>query len=245
MVRKVVIAGSVLVAACVVATALFLDAAAARILTSAASHVLGTPTTVRSARLGIFDRKSSVTGLQIAQPTGFGEGPMISVASASITVGLIELCGDDIVIEAIEIDGVDVNLVEVNGQVNVQVVANTVAHCDDAPPPPPTPPSTAKGASGSVTIRSLRVTNIRVSARGNAALADGQSMNVTIPDIVANDLGTKTPASEIAAKVTTELMDRLLVAIVQAKIEGLPNEVLSGLQSASSTLSDVTQSILR
>ncbi len=247
MIRKVVLAVSVLIAACVVATIFFLDAAAARILTTAGSHVLGTTTTVRSVHLGIFETTSSLNELQIAQPTGFGDGAMIAVQRASITVGLSELLSHDILIDEILIDGVEVHLVEAGGKVNLQVVANTVAGTDDAATSATstTPATSAPPSSGAVTIRSLKVTNIRVNASGNSALADGQTVQVTIPDIIVTDLGSKTPMSEVATRVTTELMDRLLIAIVEAKIQGLPSQMLSGLTSASSTLSDVTSSILR
>ena len=48
----------------------------------------------------------------------------------------------------------------------------------------------------------------------------------------------------IVKKETLETLT-LLIAIVEAKIQGLPSQMLSGLTSASSTLSDVTSSILR
>ena len=241
MIRKVVIGVSVMTAVCVLATLFFLDAAAARILTTAATRVLGTTTTVRSVHLGLLDGKSMLDGLQIAQPPGFGEGPaMISVQHASVTAGLFEIIGKDVVIESVEIDGVELHLVEAGGRVNLQVVASNLGASDAAQPATPT----ATADSGTVTIRKLRVTNIRVTATGNAALTSGKTVEVTIPDIEVNDLGTKTPVSEVAARVTTELMSRLTVAIVQAKIEGLPNEMVSGLSSAASTLGDLTKSLL-
>lgn len=239
--RKVVLGLAVMVAACLVATIFFLDAVAARILSTAATQVLGTPTTVRSVHLGLFDGRSTLDGLQVAQPAGFGEGFMFSVQHASVTAGLFELIGDDVVIESIEIDGVDVNLVESEGRVNLQVVANNVTGSDTTP----TPATTEQSASArSVTIRTLRVTNIHVSAAGNSALVAGKKVHVTIPDIVVSDLGTKTPMSEVAARVSTELVERLTVAIVQAKIEGLPSEMASGLASAASTLTTNAKSLL-
>lgn len=241
MVRKVIIGISVMGAACLVAAVFFLDAVAARVLSTAATHVLGVTTTVRSVHLGVFDGESTLTGLQIAQPEGFGDGAMIVVQHASVTAGLLELFGKDVVLEAVEIDGVQVNLVESSGRVNLQVVAASVTASDQ----PPQPAASRESASaGTLTIRTLRVSNIQVCASGNSSLAAGTKVQVSIPDIVVNDLGTKTPMSEVAASVGKELVDRLTVAIVQAKIEGLPTEMANGLANAASSLSDMATPLL-
>jgi len=243
MVRKVVIGVAVLLMACLLAVVFFFDAIAARVVSTAGTRVLGVSTTLRSAHLGLLDGKSSLSGLKVAQPTGFGDGSMIEVNSASVTAGLTELLSSDIVIDLVEIDGVTVDLVEIDGKVNLQVVANTVAGDDQAAPAKPDP--SAKPASGSVTIRQLKVTNIKVIATTDRSMIGGKPIEITLPDIIVADLGTKTTASEVAAQITTQLMDRLLLAIVEAKIQGLPSSMLSGLQSASSTLAGSATSFLK
>ncbi len=238
------IALCVLGAVVIVAALLFLDAVAARILTTAATMHLGTPTTVRSVHLGLFEGRSTLTGLQIAQPAGFGDGPMIELERASITAGLSELLSHDIVIESIELNGLSVHVVEASGLVNLQVVADTVAKDHDAASASTAPPATEPSAGGTVVIRSLTMSGIRVSARGSAVLSQGESVEVAIPALAVSDLGTKTQVSDVAAQLSAELMNRLLVAIVQAKVEGLSQQALSGLQTASSSLANATKSIL-
>ena len=245
MIRKIVIGILALAVACILTTVFFFDAIASRVISTAGTRVLGVTTTVRSTHLGLLDGKSSVSGLKISEPNGFGDGSMISVETASVTAGLSKLLGSDIVIDELSIDGVTVNLVEVKGQVNLQVVATNLTSTDTKEEATPAPATKDDKPAGTVTIRQLKVTNIKVFATGDTVLIGSKPVAVTIPDILINDIGTKTPVSEVAAQVSTQLMNHLLVAIVEAKIVGLPQSMMSGLSSASSSLGNATASFLK
>ena len=242
MLRKVIIGILALTVACILTTVFFLDAIASRFISTAGTRVLGVTTTVQSTHLGLLEGKSSVSGLKIAEPKGFGDGSMIIVESASVTAGFSKLLGNDIIIEELDIDGVTVNLVEVNGQINLQVVATNLTTTDAKEEVTPAPSAKGDKSAGTVTIRQLRVTNIKVFATGDTILVGSKPVAVTIPDILISDIGTNTPVSEVAAQISTTLMNHLLVAIVEAKITGLPQSVLSGLSSASSSLGSATSS---
>lgn len=245
MIRKVVIGILALTVACILTTVFFFDAIASRVISTAGTRVLGVTTTVRSTHLGLLEGKSSVSGLKLAEPNGFGDGSMISVETASVTAGLSKLLGDDIVIDELSIDGVTVNLVEVKGQVNLQVVATNLTSTDTKEEATPAPTTKDTKSAGTVTIRQLKVTNIKVFATGDTVLVGSKPVAVTIPDILISDIGTKTPVSEVAAQISTQLMNHLLVAIVEAKIVGLPQSMMSGLSSASSSLGSATASFLK
>lgn len=245
MIRKVVIGILALAVACILTTVFFFDAIASRVISTAGTRVLGVTTTVRSTHLGLLEGKSSISGLKLAEPNGFGDGSMISVETASVTAGLSKLLGDDIVIDELAIDGVTVNLVEVKGQVNLQVVATNLTSTDTKEEATPAPTTKDTKSAGTVTIRQLKVTNIKVFATGDTVLVGSKPVAVTIPDILISDIGTKTPVSEVAAQISTQLMNHLLVAIVEAKIVGLPQSMMSGLSSASSSLGNATASFLK
>ena len=245
MIRKIVIGILALAVACILTTVFFFDAIASRVISTAGTRVLGVTTTVRSTHLGLLEGKSSVSGLKLAEPNGFGDGSMISVETASVTAGLSKLLGDDIVIDELSIDGVTVNLVEVKGQVNLQVVATNLTSTDTKEEATPAPATQGDKSAGTVTIRQLKVTNIKVFATGDTLLVGSKPVAVTIPDILISDIGTKTPVSEVAAQISTQLMNHLLVAIVEAKIVGLPQSMMSGLSSASSSLGNATASFLK
>ncbi len=82
----------------------------------------------------------------------------------------------------------------------------------------------------------LAIREIRVIVGGTVEKLAGKPVDVTIPDIVVRDLGTKTSGIDIAAEVSTQLISHLTIAIVQARIEGLPDTILSGLNEAAGNL---------
>lgn len=242
--RKIVVALAVLIVAVVIAAVFFLDAAAARILATAATSVLGTDTTVRSLHLGLVDGRSVADGLRIEQPAGFPKGEMISVGHVAITAGLRELLSNDVVVEAIELKGVTVNLVEAGGKLNLQVVADRVASGDGAPAPSKAPAAAAQPSQRTVVVRKLTVSEIQVTASGTTGISDGATVSVTIPDIEVSDLGTNTTVGDLSEQLAQQIFEKLLVAIVQARIEGLPTEISAGLQSAASNLQGAAQGVI-
>lgn len=239
MIKKIAFGGAILVMASVVMALLFLDAVAARIVSTAGTRVLGVSTSVRSVHLGLMSGSSSLNGLLVAQPPGYSGDPMLSVERVEVRAGLGELISDDIVIDQIAIDGVAVDLSEVNGRINLQVVADNILAAGKAPESDPAAP--AAPSKSSVTVRELRITGIKVKARLDNALASGKVLDATIPDIVVQDIGTKTTIDEVSARISAKLMDHLIVAIAQAQIEGLPTSFSNGLQSAASRLGGVLE----
>ncbi len=218
---------------------LFLDVAAARIVTIAATRVLGVQTTLSSAHIAILGGTSSLKELVVGQPAGFGTESMLKVTYAGITVNLLELLSSDIVVEEINIDGVLVTLVEKDGKVNLQVVANSLTQSSDAAAKPAATPSATKGSFETVTIKQLKVTDIKVLLEGNAMVTTGKTLEVNIPDILVADLGSKTPVSQVASHVSAQLINRLLLAIVKAQIANLPNAMVSGLENAAGQVGNI------
>lgn len=222
-----------------VTAVLFLDAAAARVVVIAGTRVLGVQTTLSSAHIAIFGGTSSLHELAVAQPAGFGTDSMFKVRYAGVTANLPELLSSDVVIEEINIDGVLVTLVEKGSKVNLQVVADSLNQTSDASPAPTATPAPTTNSSGTVTIKQLKVTGIKVLVEGDSHVTAGKILEVNIPDIIVADLGSKTPVSQVAAHVTAQLMNRILLAIVKAQIAGLPSAMASGLQSAAGKVGSI------
>ena len=233
----IVCAGSVVLIG--VLAILFLDAAAARVVAIAGTRVLGVQTTLSSAHIAILGGTSSLNELAVAQPEGFGTDSMFKVRYAGVTANLPELLSSDVVIEEINVDGVLVTLVEKGSKVNLQVVADSLNQTSDASPAPTATPAPTKNSSGTVTIKQLKVTGIKVLVEGDSHVTAGKILEVNIPDIIVADLGSKTPVSQVAAHVTAQLMNRILLAIVKAQIAGLPSAMASGLQSAAGKVGSI------
>ena len=239
MFKKIIIVCAVSLVLIGVAAVLFLDAAAARVVAIAGTRVLGVQTTLSSAHIAILGGTSSLNELAVAQPEGFGTDSMFKVRYAGVTANLPELLSSDVVIEEINIDGVLVTLVEKGSKVNLQVVADSLNQTSDASPAPTATPAPTKDSSGTVTIKQLKVTGIKVLVEGDSHVTAGKILEVNIPDIIVADLGSKTPVSQVAAHVTAQLMNRILLAIVKAQIAGLPSAMASGLQSAAGKVGSI------
>jgi len=239
MLKKVVIGLAVLLVAAAVMAVLFVDAVAARLVSTAGTRVLGVATSVRGVHLGLLSGSTSVDGLVVAQPAGFTGDAMLSVDRVEVRAGLRELISNDIVIDQVAISGVAVDISEVNGRINLQVVADNISSAGAADAPSKSAP--AEPSKSTVTVRELRITGIRVKARLENALASGKAIDATIPDIVVQDIGTKTSVDEVASRISAKLMDQLIVAIAKAQIEGLPASFSNGLQSAASQLGGVLE----
>ena len=237
--KKIIIVSGASVVLIGVLAILFLDAAAARVVAIAGTRVLGVQTTLSSAHIAILGGTSSLNELAVAQPEGFGTDSMFKVRYAGVTANLPELLSSDVVIEEINIDGVLVTLVEKGAKVNLQVVADSLNQTSDASPAPTATPAPTKNSSGTVTIKQLKVTGIKVLVEGDSHVTAGKILEVNIPDIIVADLGSKTPVSQVAAHVTAQRMNRILLAIVKAQIAGLPSAMESGLQSAAGKVGSI------
>lgn len=233
--KKIMIVCALSVVLIGVMVMLFLDAAAARIVAIAGTRVLGVQITLSSAHIAIVGGTSSLKELVVAQPVGFGTDPMLKVKYSGVTANLPELLSSQVVIEEINIDGVLVTLVEKDGKVNLQVVADALSQSPDAS----ATPAPTKESSGTVTIKQLKVTSIKVLVQGDSSLTAGKTLEVNIPDIVVADLGSKTPVSQVAAHVSAQLINRLLIAIVKAQIANLPSAMTNGLQSAAGKMGSI------
>ncbi len=237
--KKILLVCAASVVLICVTAVLFLDAAAARVVAIAGTRVLGVQTTLSSVHIAILGGTSSLHELAVAQPEGFGTDSMFKLRYAGVTANLPELLSSDVVVEEINIDGVLVTLVEKGGKVNLQVVADSLNQSSDASATPAATPAPTTESSGTVTIKQLKVTGIKVLVEGDSHVKAGKILEVSIPDILVADLGSKTPASQVAAHVTAQLMNRILLAIVKAQIAGLPSAMASGLESAAGKVGSI------
>ncbi len=242
LLRRLIIAGVALVVLVIATAVFFIDAAGARIVSIAGTKVLGVETSVSSLHVALLGGTSSVSGLTVAQPAGFSSDKMLDVKYAGVTLRLSELLQQDIVIDAVTINGIDVLLAEKDGKVNMQVVSNNLA---SKSPPDKAPAEKPKaGDSGrTVSIKLVKVTGIKVRVQG--MMTAGQMVAVDIPDLTITDLGNKTPLSDVTKMVSSELIAKLTAAIVEAKISGLSDAMVGGLKDATSQLQGVIGDTLK
>ena len=189
----------VVVAALVLALVLSIDFAAARVISSQGTSVLGAKTAVGGAHIALFGGTSSVSGLRVAQPAGFGEGDMLSLDRTSVTVRLPALMGERIEIDEVALTGLAVAIVSKDGKINLQAVADNVQKSMSDTSAKPAPVEEKPGKE--VLIRKLVVSDIDVTATGMGMTVTGNPVKVRIPNITLENVSSANAEESITSAV--------------------------------------------
>ncbi len=225
----------VVVAALVLAVVLSIDFTAARVISSEGTSVLGAKTSVGGAHIALLGGTSSVSGLRVAQPEGFGEGDMLSLDRTAVTVRLPALIGERIEIDEVELTGLAVAVVSKDGTINLQKVADNVQKSMSGTEAEPAPAEEKPGKE--VLIRKLVVRDIDVTATGMGMTITGNPVKIRIPDITLENVSSASAQDSITSEITSQVLQSVVAGVLQSNVEGLSDTALAGLNSAGTTLS--------
>lgn len=224
----------VVIAAAALAVVLSIDFAAARIISSQGTSVLGAKTSVGGAHIALLGGMSSVSGLRVAQPEGFGEGDMLSLDRTAVTVRLPALMGERIEIEEVALSGLAVALVSKDGKINLQAVADNVQKSMSDTSAKPAPAEEKPGKE--VLIRRLVVSEIDVTATGMGMTVTGNPVKVRIPNITLENVSSANAEESITSEVTSQVLASVVSGVLKSNVEGLSSTALAGLDAAGGTL---------
>lgn len=225
----------VVVAAVVLAVVLSIDFTAARVISSQGTSVLGAKTSVGGAHIALLGGTSSVSGLRVAQPEGFGEGDMLSLDRTSVTVRLPALLGERIEIDEVALKGLAVALVSKDGKINLQAVADNVQKSMSDTTEKPAPAKEKPGKE--VLIRKLVVSDIDVTATGMGMTVTGNPVKVRIPNITLENVSSTNAEESITSEITSQVLQSVVAGVLKSNVEGLSDTALAGLNAAGGTLS--------
>ena len=227
--------GALVVAAAVLlALVLSIDFTAARVISSQGTSVLGAKTSVGGAHIALFGGTSSVSGLRVAQPSGFGEGDMLSLDRTSVTVRLPALLGERVEIDEVSLSGLDVAIVSKDGKINLQAVADNVQKSMSDTTAKPAPAGEKPGKE--VLIRKLVVSDIDVTATGMGVTVTGNPVKVRIPNITLENVSSANAEESITSEVTSRVLQSVVAGVLKSNVEGLSDTALAGLNAAGGTL---------
>ncbi|MBU3728333.1 MAG: hypothetical protein FGM37_03675 [Phycisphaerales bacterium] len=224
----------IVIAALVLAVVLSVDFAAARVIGSQGTSVLGTKTSVGGAHIALLGGTSSVSGLRVAQPAGFGEGDMLALDRTSVTVRLPALLGERVEIDEVSLTGLKVALVGKDGTLNLQKVAENVQKSMAGTGAKPAPKDEKAGTE--VLIRRLVVSDIDVTATGMGMTVTGNPVKVRIPNITLENVSSANAEDSITSEITSQVLQSVVAGVLKSNVEGLSDTALAGLNSAGGTL---------
>ena len=241
---KRVVAGFIVGLVVLVAGAFMsVDAIAKSLVQSQGTQLLGVTTTVDSVSVGVLKTPTVVRGLTVANPEGFARPTFAAIGSATIDASLTTLTSRDIEIPSVIVDGLTLDLEQVNDRLNADVI---VAHIGAAGKPngegdAPAGDTTADSAGSSLNIKRLEIRNIHLHAEGSIVNIAGGILNAEVPSFVLENVGTSSDDSEIAEELVSLTVGIVLQHIAENPVKGLSNATVGSIASAIEVIPGLKQ----
>jgi uncharacterized protein involved in outer membrane biogenesis len=175
---------------------------------------LDTDVGLNSVSISIPRGRVTLSGLQVANPAGYSDGPVFELGSIDVDLDLTSLYDEALVIEEITIRDPQVNF-ELNekGVSNLDVLAERLIGSG--------PSSTSSDGSKLLIIDRLDFKGGTITAR--AAIRPDEELTFDFPVIFMTDLGKPdgATADEIGAEVAAVLLERSMSAAKRAGVQQL------------------------
>jgi hypothetical protein len=207
---------------------MFIDAIAASVLRSQGTSLLGVQTNVSSIRLGLLTQETSLTGLSIANPKGFGKPEFVHIDKMDIAASVGTMLSSTIDIPTVTIDGLALDLEQIDDRLNATVIVDHVTKAT----------ASADGTADSnadpvhLTIGELSITNIKLTASGSIVNIAGGRLDTTIPSITIQNVGTKTEGGDIAGQAISLALSILMKHIMDNPVQGLSGAAVGSVATA-------------
>jgi len=208
------------------------DSLAESAIESSGTSALGVETRLEEASVGLFSGELRLAGLEVDNPGGFSDEPLLRFESGRLQVGIKSLMADRVHAPSLELDGIRLVLEEKGTRRNYGEVLKSlekVARTRDQD-------KKAERDGGKLfVIDRLVLRNVEVALRLDVGTAES-SAHVRIPQIVLDDLGSRS----FSLEELTSLVVRTLLEHGGAKAVGaIPEELLHDLQDRLADVVDV------
>lgn len=206
--KKVLIGLGVLVVIIIAAVAYVwsnLDGIVKDAIQTYGSEATKTAVKVASVKIDLSDGKAQITGLTVANPSGFSAPEIFRLGSISTKIDLSTIRQSPVVIDEIDISAPSV-FYEINkaGVSNVNVIKKNLGVGGGSGG---SASSSSSGGGIKMIIRKLVVEGSTAQVR--IAALNGREQSVSLPRIVMTDIGKKSGGAT-AAEVATQLSQKML-----------------------------------
>jgi hypothetical protein len=221
MIKKLLNAALVILIAMIVCSLvgiMALDSMGRTLVKTAGSEGLGVPVTVKNVHVGFFSKSTHLKELKIANPEGFSEPTLLSIDRIDADFGIIQMFDKQVVIPVATVSGVHLDLEQTGTTSNIETVIKNI-FADKTPEP--------ENTESSFVIKTLRITNITVTASGKFTVLDRGSVTATIKEIVMHDIGTNSDGEVAIEAITSALTHAIMDHLSKHPAEGLSKLALS------------------
>jgi hypothetical protein len=217
----------VLVVAASSATALYLDVIAKKGIEQGSTYALGVDTSVDKVHLGLVSGNFGLSSFHIRNPEGFESEDFFVLNNARLSVGLRSVMGDTVVVNEILLDGITLNLEQVNRNSNYGVILDHVKQFEKGAK---SRDREGKGSKKRFIIDELTVKNVVARVRlKSPELGINKEMTVEVPEIHLEGIGAKIGGVGLP-EITSIVITRVLDAVVRSGND-LPGQLRSAIES--------------
>lgn len=197
---------------------------AAREIESAATDALGVETTVGAVRISLFEGRTEILDLDIANPTGY-DGEFLVLGDGVVGVNLGSLLSERVEVKEFTLKDIKLSLIQRADGSNVGAILDNINKgssdkpSDDAPKDDSDPQK--------FIIDRLEVDNVQIAISVQPISDATKPSTVTIEQIVIEDIGKKENG------VTMDKVSQIIVqSILKSALEAAPTQIPSIMLSA-------------
>jgi len=188
------------------------------------THALGVETRLEDASIGLFSGEFGLSGLAVANPPGFAQPSFFALRSAHLSLPLGQLLESRVTIPALELEGITLDL-ERNAQgTNFGQILDHLARFETEGSEPDGEPS--QGGGKVFHVQRLALRDIRATVQLLPAGGALTKLDVTVPEIVVEDLASDLTVPQLCAAVVKVV----LRAALEAGQGTIPQELLQDLR---------------
>jgi hypothetical protein len=185
------------------------------------THALGVDTRLEDADIGLLAGEFALSGLHIANPTGFAQPDFFSLRSARLALPLGALLEERITIPSLELEGIAIDLERGSRGTNFAQILENLDRLESGGAT-----REKTGASKVFHVQHLALRDIRASVQLMPAGGQLTKLDLDVPGIVVTDLASDMTLAELSG-VVVRLVGR---AALEAGRGQLPEEFLADLR---------------
>ena len=205
---------------------------AASAIETSATRALGVKTSVGSVRISLFEGRTEITDLDIANPAKYS-GEFLELGDGALGVSLGSLLSDRIEVKEFTLKDINLSLIQGVGGSNVGAILDNAGSSSSAGASEESPSDDSAGKK--YIIDKLEVDNIRIAISVEPISDATKPTIVNIDQIVVRDIGRKENGVTMDV-VTKIILQSILNSAIDAAPRQIPGMMLSAMRGGLSNL---------
>ncbi len=235
IVKKLVIGAGVVVfllAGAVVVGVMSIDSIAKTGIEKGGTYALGVDTKVDSVSIGLLSGQFGLSGLKVANPSGFKTAEFMSLGNAGVAISTASLNKPVVELPTLSLSTIRVSLERTGGKSNYQLILDNLAKLKSGSP------SSQGGSEKKFVIKDLTITDVKVHLDLLGIGGELTALDVPIDKISLKNVGSDGSGVD-AGELTGVVIRAVLAAAVEKGGGAIPSDVAGELTSQLAKLGNL------